>query len=164
MPESLTSFLVRRTARSFRYLREQLNDVTDEDAVRDRHPAWPGHRWGIGQDGSIAGIVYHVGAWKSMTLPLLTENRLLSRAEFEAREEGIHRDWPELVAWLDELGAAWQKAVAGLPEAAFDEEREWEGKTLPVYKLVAEMADHDVQHAAQLEYLAQRHRADGNTD
>ena len=159
MLESLPAFLVRRAERSFRYLREQIEGIGAEEAVRDRHPAWPGQRWGIGQDGSIAGIVYHVGAWKAMTLPLLTENPLLSRTDFEAQEAGIQRDWSELIVWLDQVGAAWNAAVAGLPEAAFEEERDWDGTMLPVYKLVAEMADHDVQHAAQLEYLRQQHRA-----
>src|SRR5262249_16649324 len=69
--ETLAAFVKQRAERSFHNLQKQTEGLPPEEALRDRRPDWPGHRWGIGQDGSIAGMIYHVTAWKQMTLPLL---------------------------------------------------------------------------------------------
>jgi uncharacterized damage-inducible protein DinB len=155
--ETLAAFLTRRAERSFRYLLLQLKEVTPEMALRDAHPDWPDHRWGIGQDGSIAGIVYHLAAWKRMTLPMLhPEGKPLTRDEFDFESAPASDDWAGILAWLKQIGTAWQAELARLPDVALDETREWEGETMPLAKIVVEMMEHDVYHTGQIEYLKQR--------
>ncbi len=161
MPETVAEFIKRRAERSFRELLEQTEGLTPEEALRDRRPNWPGQRWGIGQDGSIAGIVYHVTAWKQMVLPLLQPGgKALTQAEFDTEAAPDRDDWPGMAAWCKQVGTAWNAELAQLPEAAFEERREWEGMTLTLGRILVEMVEHDIQHAAQIEYLRQRHLAE----
>jgi hypothetical protein len=160
MSETLAAYLKRRAERHFRYLYDQIEGITESEARADRLPGWPGHRWGIGQDGSIAGIVYHVAAWKQLTLPLFAPGgQAGTAADFDATLAPPLDDWPGLRAWLRQVGAAWNAELARLPESAFDETREWEGTTLTMAKIVTEMLEHDLMHASQIEYLRQRQRA-----
>jgi hypothetical protein len=162
--ETLADFLKGRAKRSFRKLLEQVEGVTPEEALRDLRPNWPDQRWGIGQNGSIAGLVYHVAAWKQMTLPLFRSgSRALMREEFDPNTVPATDDWPGLVAWLKRAGLNWNRAVNRLPEAAFDETRAWDGMTLTLGKIIVEMIEHDVQHTAQIAYLRQRHLAEGDS-
>jgi hypothetical protein len=161
MSESLPAFLKKRTRRSYRHLLEQIEGLTPAEALQDRLPGWPDHRWGIGQDGSIAGIVYHVAAWKQMTLPLFPPGgRAITRAEFDTGGAPNADDWQGIAAWFKQVGAAWNTALARLPEATFEETRDWEGTTLTLARIVVEMLEHDVQHASQIAYLRQRHLAE----
>ena len=159
MSETLPSFLKSRSERNFRNLLQQLEGVTPEEAIRDRYKDWPEQRWGVGQDGSIAGIVHHVAAWKTMTLPLFQPGGVAqTREEFEASGVPTSHDWPDLRQWLETVGQAWNETLDALPEAAFDEESEWDGVTIPLRKIVVEIMEHDIQHASQIEYLRQLHR------
>ena len=74
MPESLTAYLKHRAERSLVYLLREAEAVGEVDAFRGRRADWPDQPWGIGQDGSIAGIVYHVAAWKQLALPMFARN------------------------------------------------------------------------------------------
>lgn len=161
--ETLPAFLKRRAERSFRYLLIQLKEVTPEEALHHRHPDWPDHRWGIGQNGSIAGIVYHLAAWKQLTLPMLRpEGKPLTRAAFDAESAPSPDDWPALLAYLKQVGTAWQAELAALPDEALDETRTWEGETLTLAKVVVEMMEHDIYHTGQIEYLKQLSRISGS--
>jgi hypothetical protein len=155
--ETLPTFIKRRAERSFRYLLEQIEGVTEAEALQGRRSDWPDHRWGIGQDGSIAGIVYHVAAWKQMTLPLFQPGgRALERPEFDPSQAPSPNDWPGIVTWLKKVGTEWNTGLAELSEANFEEPRAWEGTTLPLGRFCIELYEHDVQHAAQIEYLRTR--------
>lgn len=159
MPETLATYLKRRAERSYRYFLEQAEDWTPEEALRDRKPDWPDHEWGIGQNGSVAGIVYHVAAWKQMTLPLFQPGGTTrGREEFDAASAPAPDDWPGILVWLKQAGTAWNAELAALPEAAFDETCDWFGTPMALAKLVTEMHEHDIQHGAQLEYLRQLYR------
>lgn len=156
MSETLPVFLKRRAERSYRYLQEQIQGLTPEEALQHRRQHWQDHKWGLGQDGSIAGIVYHVAAWKQMTLPIFASGgQPLLREEFDAGAAPAGDDWPGIADWLTQVGRAWSAELAALPEAAFDEMREWEGHPMPLAAFVVEMVEHDIQHAAQIEYLRQ---------
>ena len=69
--ETLPAFLRARGARHLRHLLAEIEGLNAQEALHFRQDNWPDHRWGIGQNGSIAGIVYHVAAWKQLTLPFL---------------------------------------------------------------------------------------------
>src|SRR5262245_15663768 len=108
MTETLPAFFKRRAERSYRYLLEQIENLTPEEALRNRRQDWPDHKWGLGQNGSIAGIVYHVAAWKQMTLPVFAPGgRARTREEFDPATAPALEDWPGIVAWLKQVGGDW---------------------------------------------------------
>ena len=161
MPQSAPEFLKGRAVRSFRYLLREAESVSAEEAVRFARSDWPSHRFGIGQNGSIAGIVYHVAAWKRVTLPLLAQNGpILPIEEFDRGSAPEWNDWPALLGWLKSVGEEWSQTALARPDAAFDELRNWGKETITLAEYVAEMVEHDTQHAAQIEYLRQRLRVE----
>ena len=156
MPQSAPEFLRGRAVRSFRYLLREAEAVTAAESVRFARSDWPAHRFGIGQDGSIAGIVYHVAAWKQVTLPLLAKNGpILPIEEFDRSSAPALNDWSGLLNWLKSVGEAWNETALALPDSAFDELRNWGSETITLTEYIAEMVEHDTQHAAQIEYLRQ---------
>ncbi len=157
MPDTLPSFLKTRATRSLRHLTKQTQGLTTAQALEYADPAWPDQPWGIGQNGSIAGIVYHVAAWKQLTLPLFESGGTSSgRADFNPDNAPALSDWPGIVAWLEQVGAQWNARLNVLSDAEFDSARDWAGVTISITEYVAEMLEHDIQHAAQIEYLKQR--------
>jgi hypothetical protein len=155
--ETLAAFLKNRAERSYRSLLSQIDGLSATEALAGRAPDWPDHPFGIGQNGSIAGIVYHVAAWKQMTLPIFQpDGRPLSRAEFDADTVPALDDWQGIQAWLKQVGMAWSAELALLQVAAFDRLVAWEGTNLTVANFVVEMVEHDIQHASQIEYLRQQ--------
>lgn len=154
--ETLATFLKKRTERSYRNLLQQIQGLSTEEALAGSRSNWPDHRWGVGQNGSIAGIVYHVAAWKQMALPLFEPGgRPLSREEFDTDVAPAPDDWLGIQAWLKQVGMAWNAEVAALSEEAFDLTITWDGFSFTLAKFVAEMYEHDIQHASQIEYLRQ---------
>ena len=160
MTDTLDLHLKRRAAHALRDFKRSIEGLTEEEARRDGRPSWPGQKWGLGQDGSIAGIVYHVAAWKSLSLPLLKGEPAPPMEQFDSARVAGHNDWTGIVAWFLEIADEWNAAVASLPEEAFDEQRELEGQTMTLAALVTEIYEHDLQHAAQIDYLRQAHIAD----
>ena len=157
MAEVLTTFLRKRADQSLAYLLREAEAVDSGEAFRDRRDNWPDQRWGIGQDGSIAGILYHTAAWKQLTLPLFAlDGQAGSRADFEPSTAPDRDDWPAIVDWLRRVGAEWNAQLAA---ADLDAIREWEGARLTLADYAVEMIQHDVQHAAQIEYLRQLHKS-----
>ena len=151
MADTLPTFLKQRAERSYRNLLEQLAGLTSEDAMRGRRSDWPDHPWGIGQDGSIAGIVFHVAAWKQLTLPLFQGQTAIMRVPLD--ETPNLDDWQGILAWLKQVGTAWNAELAYLPKDVFEETRDWGGKPISVARLIAECYEHDIQHASQIEFL-----------
>jgi len=158
MDEALATFLKTRAERSYRNLLAQIEGLSAEEALAGSRPDWPDHPWGIGQNGSIAGIVYHVAAWKQLGLPVFQpEGRPLLRADFDHDTAPALDDWPGIQSWLKQVGTAWNTALAALAPETLDDLVRWEGTTptITMAKFIVEMYEHDIQHAAQIEYLRQ---------
>jgi len=159
MEEALAAFLKTRAERSYRNLLAQIEGLSADEALAGSRPDWPDHRWGIGQNGSIAGIVYHVAAWKQLGLPVFQPGgRPLLRADFDSTSAPAPDDWQGIQSWLKQVGTAWNDALAALPTEAFDTYVRWEGTepSITLAKFIAEMYEHDIQHASQIEYLRQQ--------
>ena len=62
---------------------------------------------------------------------------------------------PGCLHWLKTVGEAWNETALALPDSAFDELRNWGSATITLTEYIAEMVEHDTQHAAQIEYLRQ---------
>ena len=163
MPQTVPAFLKHRAARGLTYLLTQAEAISADDAFRGRRSDWPDQPWGIGQDGSIAGIVYHTAAWKQLTIGIFAANgKALARMDFDPANAPDSDDWEAILIWLRRIGMDWNSALIALPDSEFDELREWEGGyriTLTDY--IETMIKHDIQHAAQIEYLRQLYAAGG---
>lgn len=158
--ETLASFLKQRARINFTRLQKQLDGLESAEAFEGRMDNWPDHPFGVGQDGSIAGIVVHLAAWKQMTLPLFTkEGRSIQREEFDIDFECDPNDWDSILKWLYCVGEEWLKRLDALPDQAFSEERPWGETVIPFTEYAAEMMEHDVQHSSQIEYLKVLRRA-----
>ena len=159
MDEALATFLKTRAERSYRNLLAQIEGISAEEALAGRRPDWPDHRWGIGQNGSIAGIVYHVAAWKQLGLPVFQPGaQPLLRADFDSDAAPALDDWQGIQAWLKQVCMAWNYELAALVPESLDTLVQWEGTdhTITMAKFIAEMYEHDIQHASQIEYLRQQ--------
>ncbi len=161
MSENLSSYLKRRGGKAYRSLLNEIEDVDAEQALAGKRSHWTSHRWGMGQNGSIAGIVYHVAAWKSMTQMMFDPKlKTLETVAFDNASAPAPEDWEGIVAWLKTVGDRWNEALQNLPDAEFDREKIWEESSLTVAEFIAEMYEHDVQHASQIEYLLQAMKVD----
>lgn len=161
MPETLPDFLRRRAVRACRAFHKELLRVTPAQASADANPNWQTHPWGIGQNGSIAGIVYHVTAWLELTLPALRGGTLKRGTEFDPASAPSAEDWDAIRAWFVRTSEEWTNALAALPDADFDRELSWEGDTLTVAQYVVEMYEHFIYHDGQVQYLKQKHASGG---
>ena len=163
MSEDFVGFIKKRADKSFRYLLREIEVVSAQDAFEGRRENWLNHKWGVGQNGSIAGIVYHVAAWKSMTRNALNSGvSEIENAPFDPSIAPSPDDWSSLRAWLSSVGEEWNSAVQSLPEMEFERALQWEGHIVSVCELVSEMYEHDIQHASQVEYIKQLQLASKN--
>lgn len=161
MSLSLREFLVHRAEHGLNYLLREVEPLSEAEAFRYRDPNWVPHKYGIGQDGSIAGIVFHVVAWKALTLSLFTAGSgWEDLPDFESITTPNGDDWQAILSWLREVGAEWNGALAKVTDEELGDLRPWVGNPIPVWQFVIEMIDHDVQHASQVEYLRQRMRVE----
>jgi uncharacterized damage-inducible protein DinB len=158
----LADYLRHRAVSSHRELIRALEGVTEHEAGAGSDPGWKRHRWGTGLDGSIAGIVHHVAAWKHAFV-----EGLLGRPIPDAEEVPPPSDpsggtsWPLLRLWLDEAGDRLAAALEGLTPAELDREvtvLEW---IYPVYRLVSILIEHDHYHAGQINLLRQQQGRSG---
>ncbi len=155
--DALADYL-KATARSaFDYLKKESDSVLEIDARRYASSNWPLQRFGIGQDGSISGIVYHVASWKVLTLPMFSQNgTMMEMSVFDALPKPPVEEYGAVRRWLAEAGENWDRALAALPAASLTEVRYWGSAEIPLTGYIEEMTRHDIQHAAQIEYLKQR--------
>ena len=136
-------------------LKEALDGVTEDEASAFCVANWPRHGDWSGEDGSIAGIVFHVAAWKG--------------AYADGLETGVWGDektlgpeidsWPGRLRWLE---ATHERLLTALRHLEQDEATSVLVNDRP-YTLSAifhdAMGHHDVYHGAQVNYLRQRYVA-----
>jgi hypothetical protein len=162
MPPTLAAYLKKRSTKHFRALELLLPAINAETALAYVHSNWPDHRWGVGQNGSICGIVYHLAAWKALTLPVFqTGGEPLPREAMNRVVAPAADDWQAVRAWYSSIGEEWDAAVQNVPEEVMDEVRLWEGHPTPLYSFISELMEHDLQHASQIDYLLQKAAAEG---
>lgn len=151
------TFLRHRADHAFKYILREAEAVSEGEAFLYADPQWRTHKYGIGQDGSIAGIVYHVVAWKMISLPLFQPDGELSYVgDFPENEAPERGDWAGILAWLREVGTQWNALLDAVNEADLERLVPWDKHPIPLWEFAIEMIDHDIQHAAQIEYLRQR--------
>ena len=154
---SLGEFLKARVRKNQSKIPELVNNIPRKIAYIGSRIDWPEQNWGVGQNGSIAGIVYHLALWKQLTLPALTGGELITLSQADLSQYPSRSHWRELVDWHDEVSYSWRYALDTISEEELDKPVEWEGKTYPLYELVSHIIDHDIQHLSQIEYLLTIH-------
>ncbi len=160
MPETLPDFLKRHTVRACHAFQKEIESVTSEEAFCDTAANWEPHRWGIGQNGSLAGIVYHVTAWLMLTLPALCGGDPLQGTNFDPASAPASNDWQGIRSWFNMTALLWTNALTALPDAEFDRSLTWEGHTLTIAEYLVDMYEHFTYHDGQIQYLKQKHLAD----
>ena len=156
MAESLVDFLKKQATRSFRDILREVEGLTPEQAFHGRSKDWPSQQWGVGQDGSIAGIAYHVAAWKRMSLKILDPNvNVVQSSPSDLAAAPSPDDWEGIAGWLKSVGEEWNAAIQNLPPEEFDVRKTWEGESMLVSEYITHLYEHNLQHAAQIEYLKQ---------
>ncbi|CEK15038.1 DinB superfamily [Chthonomonas calidirosea] len=161
MAQSLLAFLISQSKKAYRSFLQEIETITPQEALYHRHPHWPPQQWGIGQDGSIAGIVYHVAAWKQAALSLLRGEDALSPMEHPETLPPPSIPWPEVCNWYREIGAVWCNQLEKLHESDLDRSCFFfDDKPITLSELISEIMLHDVQHASQIAYLRQHLRAE----
>ncbi len=152
-----------------RYLLRVIQDVSSEEAYLFSSPTWPKHKWHIGQDGSIAGLVYHVIAWKILTLPVLEGHPVnLDVSEFNVQSAPDFSNWSSISSWAVEVSENWYMRLSELSDETIESSFcTWDnGESVPLSRIITDIYEHDIQHAAQIEYLLSRieaQRAENNS-
>lgn len=154
MSEGLREHLCDRLGASFRQLERALAGIGEAEAFAGVDPAWPRERWGVGLDGSIAGIVWHVAAWKAVAATGLASGTFPSPGEVEPPDPS----WDGRREWLRDGQARLAAALSGIGTAALGERVTLEGEEMTVALLFTHMMEHDQYHAGQVNLLRQLRR------
>lgn len=136
---------------AYRSLARAIAGLTEAQAGEGAREDWQRYRWGVGLDGSIAGIVWHAAAWKQIFAQGLETGAFPAEGDVEPPAV----DWPALQAWLADGQSRLEQAFERLSAAALAEVREWEGITAPLARLLTYVIEHDIYHAGQIELLRQ---------
>ncbi len=158
MLESLADYRKQRAMHAMKEFLKQMTRTTFRQANLFAQQNWPAHGWGIGQNGSIAGIVVHVTAWKEFTLPVLQGNTQMPPTHSIMQWPTPNTaNWKQTRQWAAKTADEWQQAVEQLQDSDWQREVLWENDyKITLGNLVDEILEHDIQHAAQIEYLLQR--------
>lgn len=81
----LHAYLLERLHTGFREFDRAAAGLTESQSRIATDPNWRRYRWGIGLNGSIAGIVRHVAAWKEIAAAGVESGRF--PADNEVRPE-----------------------------------------------------------------------------
>ena len=147
----LREHLSRRLSHGHRQLVRSLAGVSEQDAGRGASPQWRRYRFGAGLDGSIAGIVRHVAAWKHVIAEGL-ETGVFPEVETVSPP----CDWSALPGWFEEGELRLERLLGNLPPHDLEREVTLEGQTLTLAALFSVVIEHDHYHAGQVNLLRQQ--------
>src|SRR5438270_554886 len=108
IPQTLAEHLRQRLLGASQALERALAGIDDDRAVAGADPAGRRYRWGVGLDGSIAGIVWHVAAWQHVVAAGLETGAFPREIDASPPAPG----WPELCRWL---AAGHERLLAQVP-------------------------------------------------
>ncbi|HEY3267748.1 MAG TPA: hypothetical protein VGM37_12530 [Armatimonadota bacterium] len=145
-----------RCEASFAEFLEAIDGVTEAEAGAFRIPNWPTHEWHAGEDGSIAGLAWHVAVWKGVYLSALRTGSFGDRSRMRPDED----TWAGRTDWLRRTHASLMEYLARL-EASGVETLTVDNRERRLSAIFADdFTEHDRYHAAQVWYLRQRYRAE----
>lgn len=150
----LGNYLERQLGRGHRELAQSLEGVTAEEAGLGKRPSWRRYRFGTGLDGSIAGIVWHVAAWKHVIADGLEGGGFPDAEAVLPHGSG----WSGLQEWLAAGHARLSRIFAeNVPtEGWLERQVLLEGEILTIADLFTIVIEHDHYHAGQINLLRQQ--------
>jgi uncharacterized damage-inducible protein DinB len=156
---SAPTYLIRATETRSRELLDAVEALSEEQAAYGRQPDWPTHEYHVGQDGSIAGIVHHLAAWKAVYVELLRGSNL-EPADLSPPAPGFQG----LVAWLRRVTADWLQECTALSDEQLEQPITVPGVSsgLTPCKMMSEMLEHDIEHLGQINYLIEAQKCAAN--
>lgn len=151
---SLHAYLHDRLGHAHRELARSLEGVTEAEARWGADPNWRREQFGVGLDGSIAGIVWHVAAWKHVIADGL------EGGGFPDAEAVLPHDygWPGMLEWLRSGHARMARLLEenAAREGWLDTTVTLEGGQLSILDLFGIVIEHDHYHAGQVNLLRQQ--------
>ncbi len=149
---NIKSYLQRALARGYREFAHSLDQLSAEEARAGSRPDWRRFRFGTGLDGSIAGILIHVTAWKHVVADGL------ATGTFPDPEAVLlpDPDWPALLEWLARGHARLLRELEQQSEADLERVYNLEGETLSAVSLFTIAIEHDHYHAGQVNLIRQQ--------
>lgn len=154
--DTMLQFLQKRSMKAADKLNAEIRDISQAEAFRFSCADWPDHKWGAGQNGSIAGIVIHLASWKQRLLPLALGSTAVTNYDVSVEKDLNQSDWQSIQKWFGKISSEWNQALINLSESEMDSIKYWEGGETLLSKIVINIIDHDIQHSSQIEYLKQR--------
>ena len=149
---TLYAYLLDRLGHAHRALMRALDGVSEADAFRGASENWRRYRYGTGLDGSIAGIVWHVAAWRHVAADGV-EGGVFPDAEAVLPHDS---GWTGRLAWLESGHARMVRALEELPPERLDEMVQWDEFRMPLHEVFSHMIEHDHYHAGHINLLLQQ--------
>ena len=149
---SLKEYLRLQLGHGYRAFTETLRDLTEEQARAGASPDWKRYRYGVGLDGSIAGIVWHVAVWKHVAADGIEGGAFPDAEALLPHGFG----WSGQLEWLASGHARVLRALDELPSAEMERRVTLEDETLPLFALFGILIEHDHYHAGQVNLLRQQ--------
>lgn len=149
---TLREHLADRQRSAFRRLLEATEGLSETEATLGARPDWRRYRWGVGLDGSIAGIVRHVATWKHLCAGAIETGRFAG----EAAAAPPATDWTALREWLIGGHCRLERLFGALPEADLERPLLFEGERQSVRSILIHLIEHDIYHAGQVNLLRQQ--------
>ena len=151
----MREFLIEQSRSRFTATLKLVEGLSELQAREDAKQDWPTHEYHVGQDGSIAGIVHHLAAWRQVYVELL-RGRNLEPTDVSPLEPG----WGGLKRWLAESAEEWLALVESIPESKVEvpiNVPEVSAGLTPL-KMMWTMLEHEIEHSAQITYLLERRK------
>lgn len=150
----LAEYLERQLGHAYRQLAKTLEGVTAGESGTSADPQWRRYRFGTGLDGSIAGIVWHVAAWKHVIADGLEGGGFPDADAVLPHGSG----WAGLQEWLGAGHARLARVYTENAAAAgwLEHQVVLEGEPLTIAELFTIVIEHDHYHAGQVNLLRQQ--------
>ncbi len=149
---TLKDYLRSQIAHGYRAFCGTLEGVTEEQARAGGSETWRRYRFGVGLDGSIAGIVWHVAVWKHVVADGI------DGGSFPDAEAVLPHGWgwSGQLEWLASGHARLLRVLDELPEVQLERTVVLEGEHLSLLAVFNIIVEHDHYHAGQVNLIRQQ--------
>lgn len=138
-----------RCEEAYQLLQESIAGVSDDEAAAFRSSNWPAHDGALGEDGSIASLVWHCAGWKELWAIYFQTGENADRAGLGPAVDS----WSGRRQWLAD---SHERLMEHLRRYGRSDVVDVHGKTLNLNDYDITNGEHDTYHAAQIWYLRQR--------
>jgi uncharacterized damage-inducible protein DinB len=152
MRDTLRGHLEHRLGAGFRRMMEAIEGLDEAEATAGARADWRRYRWGVGLDGSVAGIVRHVAAWKQICATGLETGDYPDEEAVAPPAPG----WTALREWLVDGQRRLEALLARLADADLGQTMPFAGESASIGMIFTHLLEHDFYHAGQINLLRQQ--------